>query len=167
MKTPWAGIRGGLFVAAMLATVLIGAAASLLVMTSTTFAQGFCSNLDEVVKLAPSRFRSIREDAGKDALTTAVTRSLPGTSMCWYDDMAGEYWCAWDVPSNEVQNRVKQLASTIGECYQVQPDYDASLSFAFIDVPSSASVYVNGVGVSVFISIGGRSTTGGTVGSPR
>jgi hypothetical protein len=126
-------------------------------MASTTFAQAFCSDLDEVVKLAPSRFRSIRDDARRGALTTTVTRSLPGASWCWYEGVTGAYWCSWTVPSDQVHSRVKQLASAIGECYQVQADYNASLSFAFVEVPNSASVYVNGVNGTVSLSIGSRS----------
>lgn len=80
---------------------------------------------------------------------------------CWYDDMEGAYWCAWDVSFGEVQNRVKQLANTIGECYQVPPDYDATLSFAFVDVPNSASMYINGIGGTVFLSIARGSRKGG------
>ena len=71
-----------------------GAAASLLVMVSTASPQGFCSGLDEVIKLTPSRFRSIREHAGRDTLTVPVTRNLPGAAWCWYDEMLGAYWCA-------------------------------------------------------------------------
>jgi len=133
------------------------AAISLLVMASTTFGQAFCSDLDEVVKLASSRFRSIRDDASRGALTTTVTRSLPGASRCWYENVTGAYWCSWNVPADQVQSRVKQLASAIGECYQVQADYDASLSFAFVEVPNSASVYVNGINRTVSLSIGARS----------
>jgi hypothetical protein len=132
------------------------AAASLLVMASSAFAQEFCSDLDQVVRLAPSMFRSIRDDASRGALTTTVTRSLPGASRCWYENVAGDYWCSWDVSFDQVQRGVEQLASTIGRCYQVQADYDASLSFAFVDLPDSVPVYINGVGGAVFLSIGGQ-----------
>jgi hypothetical protein len=142
------------------------AAISLIVVAVTTFAEEFCSDLDEVVKLAPSGFQSIRDDARRGALTTTVTRSLPGASRCWYENVAGDYWCSWDVPFDQVQPGVKQLATAIGECYQVQADYDASLSFAFVDVPNAASVYVNGVGGTVFLSIGGRSREGGIQEAP-
>jgi hypothetical protein len=135
------------------------AATSLFVMASTTFAQEFCSDLDHVIKLAPSGFQSIRDDASRGALTTSVTRSLPGASWCWYENIVGAYWCSWNVSPDQVRRRVQQLASAVGGCYQVQADYDASLSFAFVDVPNSAPVYVNGIGGAVFLSIGGSFAT--------
>jgi len=126
-------------------------------MASAAFAQDFCSDLDEVVKLARSQFRAIRDDTGRGALTTPVTRSLPGASWCWYNNVTGAYWCSWTVSFDQVPSRVKQLASAVGECYQVRAVYDTSLSFAFVDMPSSASVYVDGVGGMVFLSIEGAS----------
>jgi hypothetical protein len=131
------------------------ASTSLLIMASTALAQEFCSDLDQVVKLAPSMFRSIRDNASRGALTTTVTRSLPGASRCWYENVAGDYWCSWNVPFDQVQREVKQLATAIGECYQVQADYDASLTFAFVDLPS-VQVYINGAGGAVVLSIGGQ-----------
>jgi hypothetical protein len=130
------------------------ATTSLLVMASTSFAQSFCSDLDQVVTLAPSGFRSIRDDASRGALGTTVTHSLPGASSCWYENVGGAYWCSWGGPSAHVASQVKQLATAVGECYQVPADYDASMAFAFIDLPNSTSVYVNGVGGMVFLSIG-------------
>ena len=139
-------------------------ATSLLLMASTSFAQSFCSDLDRVVKLAPSGFRAIRDDASRGTLETPVIQSLRGASRCWYENGSGAYWCAWDVPSAQEESRVKQLATAIGGCYQVQPNYDASMRFAFVDLPNSISVYINGVGEMVAISIGGRSTEGGSAG---
>jgi hypothetical protein len=130
------------------------AVTSLLVIASTSFAQSFCSDLDRVVKLAPSGFRSIRDDANSGALETTVTQSLPGASWCWYENAAGTYWCSWDVPSEQVGSQVKQLAIAIGGCYQVQAKYDASMQFAFVDLPDSISVYINGVAEMVTLSIG-------------
>jgi hypothetical protein len=132
------------------------AATSLLVTASASFAQSFCSDLDRVVKVAPSGFRSIRADAGGGALETTVTQSLPGASWCWYEDVGSAYWCSWDVPSTQTENHVKQLATAIGGCYLVQAKYDASTLSAFVDLPNSIPVYVNGVGEMVFLSIGGR-----------
>jgi hypothetical protein len=148
------------------------AATSLLVMASTVGAQEFCSDLDQVVKLAPSGFQSIRDDARRGAVTTTVTRSLPGATRCWYENAAGDYWCAWEVSFDQVQRGVEQLASAVGGCYEVQADYDASLSFAFVDLPNSVPIYINGTGGMVLLSIGGRSTAGGdsgdaAAGSPR
>jgi len=136
------------------------AVTSLLVMASTSFAQSFCSDLDEVVKLASSGFRSIRDDANREALETIVTHGLPGASSCWYENVGGAYWCSWDVPSPQVASQVKQLAIAIGGCYQVQAKYDASMQFAFVDLPDSISVYINGVAEMVTLSIGRDSTEG-------
>ena len=141
------------------------AVTSLLVMASTSFAQSFCSDLDRVVKLAPSGFRSIRDDASSGALETTVTQSLPGASWCWYENAAGAYWCSWDVPSAQVASQVKQLATAIGGCYQVQANYDASMQFAFVNFPDSIAVYINGVAEMVTVSIGGRSTEGDSSGN--
>jgi hypothetical protein len=139
-------------------------ATSLLLMASTSFAESFCSDLDRVVKLAPSGFRAIRDDASRGALETTVTQRLPGASWCWYENAAGTYWCSWDVPSAQVESQVKQLATAIGACYQVQADYDASMLFGFVDLPNSVSVYINGVGEMVTLAIGARSTEGGSSG---
>jgi len=131
------------------------AATSLLVMASTVGAQEFCSDLDQVVTLASSGFQSIRDDARRGAVTTTVTRSLPGATRCWYENAAGDYWCAWEVSFDQVQRGVKQLASAVGGCYEVQADYDASFSLAFVDLPNSVPVYINGIGGMILLSIGG------------
>ena len=122
----------------------------LLLMASTALAQSFCSDLDPLVKLAPSGFRSILDDANGGPIESGVTRTLPGASRCWYEKGAEAYWCAWDVPAAQVGSQVNQLASGIGQCYHVQPDYEATLAgdgvVAFVDLPNSISVYINGVG---------------------
>ncbi len=143
-------------------------ATSVLLMASTALAQSFCSDLDPLVKLAPSGFRSILDDANGGHFEKGVTRTLPGASRCWYENGAEAYWCAWDVPSAQVESHVKQLADAIGQCYHVQPDYDTTSAgdevVAFVDLPNSISVYINGVGGMVALSIGGRSTEGGSSG---
>ncbi len=135
-------------------------ATSLLLMASTTLAQSFCSDLDPLVKLAPSGFRSILDDANGGPFERGVTRTLPGASRCWYENGAEAYWCVWDVPSAQVGSQVKQLASEIGQCYHVQSDYETTTAgdevIAFIDLPNSISVYINGVAETVALSIGGR-----------
>ena len=143
-------------------------ATSLLLMASTALAQSFCSDLDPLVKLAPSGFRSLLDDANGGPFEKRVTRTLPGASRCWYENGAEAYWCAWDVPSAQVESHVKQLADAIGQCYHVQPDYETTSAgdevVAFVDLPHSISVYINGVGGMVALSIGGRSTEGGSSG---
>lgn len=143
-------------------------ATSVLLMASTALAQSFCSDLDPLVKLAPSGFRSILDDANGGPFEKRVTRTLPGASRCWYEKGAEAYWCAWDVPSAQVESHVKQLADAIGQCYHVQPDYETTSAgdevVAFVDLPNSISVYINGIGGMVALSIGGRSTEGGSSG---
>ena len=143
-------------------------ATSLLLMASTALAQSFCSDLDPLVKLAPSGFRSILDDANGGPIERGVTRTLPGASRCWYENGAEAYWCAWDVPSAQVESHVKQLGDAIGQCYHVQADYQRTSAgdevIAFVDLPNAISVYINGVGGTVALSIGGRSTGGGSSG---
>lgn len=131
---------------------------SLLLMASTALAQSFCSDLDGVIKLAPAGFRRILDDANRGAVETAVTRNLPGASACWYDNASGSYWCEWDVPSAQVENQVKELASVIGQCYDAQPESETTPAsgeaFAFINLPNSISIYINGVADIVALSIG-------------
>ena len=64
-------------------------ATSILLMASTALAQSLCPDLDQVIKLAPSGFRSILDDASRGAIETGVTRRLPGASACWYDNSTG------------------------------------------------------------------------------
>jgi hypothetical protein len=150
-------------------------ATSLLLMASTALAQSFCSDLDLPVKLAPSGFRSLLEDANSGPIERGVTRTLPGASRCWYENGAEAYWCAWDVPPAQVEIRVKQLADAIGQCYHVKAEYETTPAgdgvVAFVDLPNAISVYINGVGGMVALSIGGRSTEGAgdhrPVGPPR
>lgn len=52
-------------------------ATSLLLMASTALAQSFCSDLDPLVKLAPSGFRSILDDANGGPIESGVTRICP------------------------------------------------------------------------------------------
>jgi hypothetical protein len=135
-------------------------ATSLLLIASTALAQSFCSDLDPLVKLAPSGFRSILDDANGGPIERGVTRTLPGASRCWYENGSGAYWCAWDVPSAQVGSQVKQLASEIGQCYHVQPDYETTPAgdgvVAFVDLPNAISVYINGAAETVALSIAGR-----------
>jgi hypothetical protein len=51
---------------------------SLLLMTSTSLAQSFCSDVDRVVKLAPSGFRAVLDDSDRDPIQKRVTQRLPG-----------------------------------------------------------------------------------------
>jgi hypothetical protein len=138
---------------------------SILLMASTALAQSFCPDLDQVIKLAPSGFRSILDDASRGAIETAVTLRLPGASACWYDNSTGAYWCMWnEVPLAQVESRVRQLASVVGQCYQAQPTYEAPSGgdeiIAFVDVPNDVSIYINGVGVTVAMSIKKRDAVG-------
>jgi hypothetical protein len=154
-------------------------ATSLLLMASTSFAQSFCSDLDPLVKLAPSGFRSILDDANGGPIEKGVTRALPGASRCWYHNGSGAYWCAWDVPSAQVESHVKQLATAIGQCYHVQPDFETTAGgdevVAFVDLPNSVAVYINGLAETVALSIAGRrfeegsgrSIEGGNSGPPE
>ena len=133
-------------------------AMSILLMTSTALAQSLCSDLDLVIKLAPSGFRSILDDASRGAIQTAVTLPLPGASACWYDNSAAAYWCMWnEVPLAQVESRVRQLATGVGRCYQTQPTYEAPSGgdeiVAFLDLPNDVSIYINGVGETVAMSI--------------
>jgi hypothetical protein len=140
-------------------------ATSILVMASTALAQSFCPDLDRVVRLAPSGFRSILDEASRGAIETGVTLRLSGASVCWYDNSTGAYWCMWnEVPLHQVESRVKQLASVVGQCYQAQPRYEAPSGgdeiIAFVDVPNDVSIYINGVGETVAMSIKRRDTGG-------
>ena len=140
-------------------------ATSILLMASTALAQSLCPDLDQVIKLAPSGFRSILDDASRGAIETGVTRRLPGASACWYDNSTGAYWCMWnEVPLGRVETRVRQLASVIGQCYQAQPTYVAPSGsneiVAFVDVPNDVSIYINGVGETVAMSIRKRDAVG-------
>jgi hypothetical protein len=136
---------------------------SLLLMTSTSLAQPFCSDVDRVVKLAPSGFQTILDDADSDSVQRRVTQKLPGASMCWYQDGSRSYWCSWNVPSSHTASRVRQLASAIGHCYQIEPDYETTSGdgttaardevFAIVDLPDSISIYINGVAGTVWMSV--------------
>ncbi len=133
-------------------------ATSILLMASTALAQSFCPDLDRVIKLAPSGFRSILDDTNRGPIETGVTLRLPGASWCWYYNSTGAYWCVWnEVPLAQVESRVKQLASVVGQCYQAQPTYEAPSggdeTVAFVDVPNDVSIYINGVGETVAMSI--------------
>jgi hypothetical protein len=140
-------------------------ATSILLMASTALAQSFCPDLDQVIKLAPSGFRSILDAASRGAIETGVTLRLPGASACWYENSTGAYWCMWnEVPLARVESRVRQLAGVVGQCYQAQPRYEAPSGgdeiIAFVDVPNDVSIYINGVGVTVAMSIKKRDTVG-------
>jgi len=136
---------------------------SLLLMTSTSLAQPFCSDVDRVVKLAPSGFQTILDDADRDSVQRRVTQGLPGASMCWYQNGSRSYWCSWNVPSSQTASQVRQLASAIGHCYHVEPDYETTSGdgttaardevFAIVDLPDSISIYINGVAGTVAMSI--------------
>ena len=135
---------------------------SVLLMTSTSLAQSFCSEVDRVVKLAPSGFRTILDDADRDPVPRRVTQRLPGASMCWYENGSRSYWCSWDVPSSQTASQVRQLAGAIGHCYHIEPDYETSGEgtttarddvFAIIDLPDSISIYITGVAGTVAMSI--------------
>ena len=61
-----------------------------------------------------------------------------------------------EVPLDRVESRVKQLASAVGQCYQAQPSYETPSGgneVAFVDVPNDVSIYINGVGETVAMSI--------------
>ena len=125
---------------------------------SVTTSESFCADLDRVVALAPSGFRSLRTQAESANIVTQVTEKLPGASQCWYDNSLRSYWCSWDVAASERSTRVQQLVSAVASCYQVQPEYDDDYdreTIAFGTLPGSASIYINGVGDSVSMFIGG------------
>jgi hypothetical protein len=129
----------------------------MLLMASPALAQSFCSDLDGVVKLAPEGFQPILDIAGRGPVETAVTRKLPGASQCWYENASGSYWCEWDAPSSRMQNQVKQLASAIGQCYDI-PESETTPAgdddFVVINLPNAVSIYVNGAADIVALSIG-------------
>ncbi len=135
----------------------------LLLMTSTSLAQPFCSDVDRVVKLAPSGFQTILDDADRDSVQRGVTQGLPGASMCWYQTGSRSYWCSWNVPSSQTASQVRQLASAIGHCYHIEPDYETTSgdgtttardeAFAIVDLPDSISIYINGVAGTVWMSV--------------
>src|SRR5260370_13092121 len=56
----------------------------------------------------------------------------------------------------------------MGHWYGLQSDYETTAAseglVAFVELPNALSVYVNGVGGMVALSIGGRSTEGGSSG---
>ena len=125
---------------------------------SVTTSESFCADLDRVVALAPSGFRSLRGEAESANIVTQVTDKLPGASQCWYDNSLRSYWCSWNVAASERSARVQQLVSAVASCYQVQPEYDDDYdreTIAFGTLPGSASIYINGVGDSVSMFIGG------------
>jgi hypothetical protein len=136
---------------------------SLLFMTSHAVADSLCPDIDRVVQLAPSGFRSIVDEADRGVLTTAVTYRLPGASRCWLYNSERAYWCSWPVASEEVTRQVERLADAIGQCYQARPDYDSDYGdaepIAFIDLPNSVSIYITGERYDsvVTISIGAKS----------
>jgi len=121
---------------------------SLLLMTSSALADSF---------LAPSGFRSIVDEADQGALTAAVTQRLPGASSCWLYQSERAYWCSWQVAPEEVKPQVEHLANAIGHCYQARPDYDNDYGdaepIAFIDLPNSVSIYINGERYSSVVTI--------------
>ena len=123
---------------------------------SVTASPSFCADLDRVVKLAPSGFRSIRSEAKSADIVTEVTQNLPGASECWYDSSLRSYGCSWDVALSQRTARVEQLASAVATCYQVKPSYDDDYDreAIVIDLPDSASIYINGVGDSISVFIG-------------
>jgi hypothetical protein len=137
--------------------------AFLLLMTSTSFAQSWCSDVDRVVKLAPSGFQAILEDSDRDPFQRRVTQRLPGASTCWYEPESRAYWCSWNVPFSQTASQVRQLASAIGQCYRVQPDYETLSDgrtttsrddvFAVVVLPGSISIYINGVAGTIAMSV--------------
>lgn len=64
-----------------------------------------------------------------------------------------------------MESQVKQSASAIGQCYQVQPDYETIApgddAIAFVDLPNSVSIYINGAAGTVAMSIGANDMTRG------
>jgi hypothetical protein len=126
-------------------------------LESVTTSESFCADLDRVVAVAPSGFRSLRAEEESANIVTRVTEKLPGASECWYDNSLRSYWCSWDVAASERSARVQQLVSAVASCYQIQPDYDDDYdreTIAFGALPGSASIYINGVGNSVSMFIG-------------
>ncbi len=146
----------GLVGSALISTPAQAQAGSPWDLGSVTASPSFCAELDRVVKLAPSRFRSIRGEAKSADIVTQVTQNLPGASECWYDNPLQSYWCSWNVATSERTARVQQLVSAVATCYQVRPEYDDDYDQEAIvfDLPASTSIYINGVGdsVSVFIA---------------
>jgi hypothetical protein len=125
---------------------------------SVTTSESFCADLDRVVALAPSGFPSLVAKEGSANIVTQVTEKLPGASECWYDGSLRSYWCTWNVAASERSTRVQQLVRAVAGCYQVQPEYDDDYdreTIAFGALPGSASIYINGVGDSVSMFIGG------------
>src|SRR5260370_3319666 len=123
---------------------------------SDALAQSFCSDLDRVVRLARTRFWSIRDDTNRREPKTPVTQRLPGASECWYHDASQSYWCAWEVAAAERRSRVERLAGDIGRCYRVEPAWDdkyADETSAYLDLPAAVALSLNGPGRPGEVSI--------------
>src|SRR5260370_9748496 len=114
---------------------------------SDALAQSFCSDLDRVVRLARTRFWSIRDATNRREPKTPVTQRLPGASEGWYHDASQSYWCAWEVAAAERRSRVERLAGDLGRCYRVEAawdDNDAGQTSAYLGPPDAARIYVHG-----------------------
>lgn len=132
-------------------------AAVLLLLASGSLAQSLCADVDHVVRLARSRFWAIRDEANRGELKTPVTQALPGASRCWYQDSSRSYWCSWDVAPARRRELVRELAGAIGKCFRVQPTYDDHFddeAIAYVYLPASVSIYIEGAGERVALSIG-------------
>src|SRR5258708_18713460 len=96
-------------------------ATSVLLMASTALAQSFCSDLDPLVKLAPSGFRSILDDANGGPIEKGVTPTLARASPGW-DGKGGEaYWCPWGVSAAPTGRQGNHLANGAGPCCHPPP----------------------------------------------
>jgi hypothetical protein len=146
----------GLVGSALISTPAQAQAGSPRDLGSVTASPSFCADLDRVVELAPSGFRSIRGEAMSADIATEVTRSLPGASECWYDNPLRSYWCSWTVGTSERTAQVQQLVSAVATCYGVRPKYDDDYDQEAIvfDLADSTSIYINGVGDSISLFIG-------------
>src|SRR5258708_36324808 len=83
-------------------------ATSVLLMASTALAQSFCSDLDPLVKLAPSGFRSILDDANGGPLANRGARTLPRPSPGWCGEGVAAPLCGAEGPAAPIGRQGQQ-----------------------------------------------------------
>src|SRR5260370_35597084 len=88
---------------------------------SDALAQSFCSDLDRVVRLARTRFWSIRDDTNRREPKTPVTQRLPGASQCWDHDASQAHWCAWEGAARGPRRRGEPLGGGNGRVCPAAP----------------------------------------------
>jgi hypothetical protein len=89
-------------------------------------AQDFCSNLNQIVALAPSGFGSILGKANSRGTGNDVTRKLPGADNCWFMSRRSSYWCSWNVDRSKLKSELIKLTNAVSKCY---PTFELDPSF--------------------------------------